>query len=68
MFFIELTVILFLIMFQSIFGIGLLILGTPTFIAMGYDFKSTLSILLPISIFISFFQFYKKKNFNRQIY
>tara|TARA_Y100001970_G_scaffold243710_1_gene309200 strand:- start:535 stop:1221 length:687 start_codon:yes stop_codon:yes gene_type:complete len=48
-------------MFQSIFGIGLLILGTPTFIAMGYDFKSTLSILLPISIFISFFQFYKKK-------
>ena len=54
MFFIELSIIIFLIIFQSIFGIGLLILGTPTFIAMGYDFSDTLNLLLPISIIISF--------------
>ena len=48
--------------FQSIFGIGLLILGTPTFIAMGYDFSDTLNLLLPISIIISFLQYYNKES------
>ena len=62
MFFIELSIIIFLIIFQSIFGIGLLILGTPTFIAMGYDFSDTLNLLLPISIIISFLQYYNKES------
>lgn len=57
------------IFFQSIFGIGLLVFGTPTLIYFySYNFEETLSILLPISCLISFYQtFYYNddiKNFN----
>ena len=60
----EIIIIILLILIQSIFGIGLLLFGTPTFIFLGYNFADTLSLLLPISIFISFLQiiFSKKKN------
>ena len=60
----EFLVIFFLIIVQSIFGIGLLLFGTPTFILLKYSFAETLSILLPISMTISFLQiiFSKKKN------
>ena len=67
----EFLVIFFLIIVQSIFGIGLLLFGTPTFILLKYSFAETLSILLPISMTISFLQivFSKKKNkkFTRDI-
>ena len=61
----ELFLILVFIVFQSIFGIGLLLFGTPTFLVFGYTFPETLSLLLPISISISFFQFIfsSKKDF-----
>jgi uncharacterized protein len=54
--FLENLVLLILIIVQSIFGIGLLLFGTPTFLILGYDFLNTLNFLLPISIVISFLQ------------
>jgi len=41
---------------QSIFGMGILVFGTPTLLLMGYDFISTLGYLLPASFAISFLQ------------
>lgn len=60
----ELLIISTLVFFQSIFGIGLLLFGTPTFLLLNYNFLDTLNILLPISISISFLQLFlsKKKN------
>jgi len=55
--FLENLILLVLIIIQSIFGIGLLLFGTPTFLIIGYDFLDTLNFLLPISIVISFLQF-----------
>jgi len=52
----EFLIIFFLCLFQSIFGIGLLLFGTPTFLILGYGFTSTLALLLPVSITISFLQ------------
>lgn len=62
--FLEPSIILALILFQSIFGIGLLMFGTPTFIMLGYNFPETLALLLPISFTISSLQFFlsTKKN------
>lgn len=59
----EILIVTLLIAFQSIFGIGLLIFGTPIFLLIDYSFVETLNILLPISITISLLQFFlgKKK-------
>ena len=43
---------------QSLFGIGLLVFGTPTLLLLGYEFTEVLSYLLPPSIVISFCQVY----------
>ena len=56
-FFLENLILLVLIIIQSIFGVGLLLLGTPTFLLLGYDFSTTLNFLLPSSIVISYLQF-----------
>ena len=50
-----------LIAIQSIFGVGLLLFGTPSFLLFGYDFANTINILMPISITISSLQFFKSK-------
>ncbi len=52
----EIVIVFVLIAFQSIFGIGLLLFGTPAFLMIGYDFESTLVLLLPVSIMISMLQ------------
>ena len=57
----ELSIIVFLIIIQSIFGVGLLLFGTPSFLILGYDFANTINILMPVSITISILQFYKSK-------
>lgn len=44
---------------QSIFGMGLLVFGTPTLLLMSYPFGEVLSILLPPSLTISAIQFYQ---------
>ena len=57
----EISIIVFLIIVQSIFGIGLLLFGTPSFLILGYDFANTINILMPVSISISILQFFKSK-------
>ena len=54
----EVFLITLFILFQSVFGIGLLIFGTPTYLILGYSFAESLSILVPVSITISFYQIY----------
>ena len=44
---------------QSMFGIGLLVFGTPTFLLLGHSFVETLAILLPASITVSLLQVWK---------
>ena len=41
---------------QSIFGVGVLLFGTPLLLLFGYDFVDALGVLLPISITISTLQ------------
>ena len=68
-FFLESLILLVLIIIQSIFGIGLLLFGTPTFLIFGYDFFNTLNLLLPISITVSFLQFISlKSKFKKTIF
>ncbi len=51
-----LAVIAVLSVVQSLFGMGVLVFGTPTLLLMGYDFVTTLSYLLPASFAISLLQ------------
>ncbi len=44
---------------QSLFGVGVLLFGTPLMLLAGYDFLNTLRILLPISIAINSLQILK---------
>ena len=60
----EIILIAIFCVIQSIFGVGLLLLGTPTFLLIGYDFFEVLNILLPYSIVISFSQILLNKNKN----
>ncbi len=46
---------------QSLFGIGLLVFGTPTLLLLGYPFVETLAILLPASIAVSLLQVMNSK-------
>ena len=55
---VEIILIALFCIFQSIFGVGLLLLGTPTFLLIGYDFFEVLNILLPYSIVISYLQIF----------
>ena len=57
----EIILITILIIIQSIFGVGLLLFGTPSFLVLGYDFVNTINILMPVSITISTLQFFKSK-------
>jgi len=41
---------------QSVFGVGLLLFGTPTLLLLGYSYSETLWLLLPCSIIISLIQ------------
>ncbi|MNG81651.1 Sulfite exporter TauE/SafE [Serratia plymuthica] len=41
---------------QSVFGMGILVFGTPTLLMLGFDFSSVLGLLLPSSVLISFTQ------------
>ena len=44
---------------QSIFGVGVLLFGTPLLLLQGYDFISAIMILLPISVSINLIQIAK---------
>ena len=47
----------FSVLSQAIFGVGVLLWGTPALLLYGLSFEETLSALLPISIVISALQF-----------
>ena len=44
---------------QSIFGVGVLLFGTPLLLLVGYDFIEAIIVLLPISVTINLFQIIK---------
>lgn len=54
-----LLVILATSVVQSIFGVGVLLFGTPLLLLLGYGFIDVLAVLLPISICISCLQVIK---------
>lgn len=47
---------------QSIFGVGILVFGTPTCLLLGYPFEVTISYLLPASMSISCMQIIHGRN------
>ncbi len=55
-FILILAVIATLSIFQSVFGIGILVFGTPTLLLLGFEFATALSFLLPASLAISLLQ------------
>jgi hypothetical protein len=60
------SIIFLLSIIHSIFGIGLLAIGTPLLLLLNYDFLIILKILLPCSILISSFQIIRTKNILNQ--
>lgn len=50
------AVIATLAVVQSLFGIGLLVFGTPTLLLLGYSYPDALAILLPASLAVSLLQ------------
>ena len=44
---------------QSVFGVGVLLFGTPLLLLLGYDFIDALIVLLPIYIAINALQIFK---------
>lgn len=59
-------VILILSIFQTIVGVGVLVLGTPILLLLGFEMLEVMTILLPLSILNSFlnilyFKFQKRK-------
>ena len=47
---------------QSIFGVGVLLFGTPMLLLAGYDFVTALTVLLPISLVINLLQIVQGKS------
>ena len=58
---IEIHLIIIIVLYsivQSFYGVGILLLGTPTLIYFEYTFIDTLNILIPPSITISIIQIF----------
>ncbi len=64
--YLEVAVLAFVISFfsiiQTLFGVGLLVFGTPTLLLMGYPFTTALLLLLPSSIVLSALQIFVGKD------
>lgn len=54
-----LLIVLITSIIQSIFGVGVLLFGTPLLLLFGYDFVNALTVSLPISIAINSLQIIK---------
>jgi uncharacterized protein len=50
------AVVMVLSVVQGLFGVGLLVFGTPTLLLLGYPFQEALAYLLPSSVLISALQ------------
>ena len=55
-FFIMLSVVIIFTIIQSIFGVGILVFGTPTLLLLDFSFFEALSYLLPCSATVSILQ------------
>ncbi len=64
--FLLITVCAFSIV-QSLFGVGLLVFGTPTLLLQGYSFPETIAFLLPGSLLISLMQMMHGRQHIRQL-
>lgn len=53
---------------QSIFGVGMLLFGTPILLLLGYSFVDSLGVVLPISIAISLLQVLKHIDYVDKIF
>lgn len=56
---VTVSIVALLAVVQSVFGVGLLVFGTPTLLLLGHSFADALAILLPASIAISLLQVWK---------
>ncbi|KLU28120.1 hypothetical protein EOS_00925 [Caballeronia mineralivorans PML1(12)] len=56
------VIIALLAVVQSIFGMGILVFGTPTLLLLGFDFTTVLGLLLPSSMAISSIQVWSGRN------
>jgi len=54
-----LLTLVFTTLIQSLFGVGILLFGTPILLLLGYEFSFALTVLLPISISINLLQIIK---------
>ncbi len=61
------AIIALLAVVQSVFGVGLLVFGTPTFLLLGRPFGETLATLLPCSITVSLLQLWQAKRRHRAL-
>ena len=64
---IVLLIFCLLVILQTIVGVGVLVVGTPTLLFLGYEIVEILSILLPISITTSFINLIYFKFLNKNI-
>ena len=51
---------------QSMFGVGLLVFGTPTLLLLGYPLEQALAALLPASLTVSLLQLWKGPEIDKQ--
>ena len=58
----PLFIIIFCTAIQNIFGVGVLVFGTPILLSLDYDLMTTLGILLPSSLLVSIIQILTIKN------
>jgi len=54
-----LLTLVFTTLIQSLFGVGILLFGTPILLLLGYEFSFALTVLLPISISVNLLQIIK---------
>jgi len=63
----ELPIIVALAIVQSVYGVGLLVFGTPTFLILGYSYFEALTLLIPCSLTISIIQLASNTRYVRDL-
>ena len=58
----PLVVVIVCTVIQSIFGVGILVFGTPVLLSLDYDLMTSLGVLLPSSLAVSVIQILTIKN------
>ena len=60
-------IVLFLSIFQTIAGVGILVLGTPILLLLGLEMVQIMTLLLPLSILNSFVNIFYLKQKEKNI-